>query len=254
MRNLRQRIDLLRELVQRDIRLRYKRSVLGVFWSLLNPLLQLLVFTLVFGVLLPLDIPNYPLFLFVGLLAWNWFQASLTEATGAIVDNRDLIRRPGFSTTILPAVAVTTNLVHYLMALPVLLVFLWLSDVPFTALVLLLPLILVVQFIVTLSLAYVLAALNVSFRDVRYLLGVALLLGFYLSPVFYNPEFIPPRLQAWYHLNPMVTLIESYRDVLLYGVMPQWGWLLLLAGAGLAALALGMGFFKRMSIHFAEEL
>ena len=108
---LRYQFDLLRELVLRDLRLRYKRS-LGVFWSLLNPLLQLLVFTLIFGIVLPLKIPNFPLFLFVGLLAWNWFQASLTEATGAIVDNRDLVRRPGFSTTILPVVPVTTNFIR----------------------------------------------------------------------------------------------------------------------------------------------
>jgi lipopolysaccharide transport system permease protein len=250
----RYQFDLLRELVLRDLRLRYKRSLLGVFWSLLNPLLQLLVFTLIFGVVLPLNIPNFPLFLFVGLLAWNWFQASLTEATGAIVDNRDLIRRPGFSTTILPVVPVTTNFIHYLIALPVLLLFLWLSRVPLSPLALMLPLVLAVQFVVTLSLAYVLAALHVSFRDVRYLLAVALLLGFYMTPVFYDSAAIPAAFQPLYHLNPLVTLIESYRDLLLYGNMPQWGWLVLLAFAGSLALWWGVRLFEHKSIHFAEEL
>lgn len=96
-RKLRYQYDVLRELVQRDLRLRYKRSLLGVFWSLLNPLLQLLVFTLIFGIVLPLKIPNFPLFLFVGLLAWNWFQASLTEATGSYRGQpRSLLQRPAF--------------------------------------------------------------------------------------------------------------------------------------------------------------
>jgi lipopolysaccharide transport system permease protein len=251
---LRYQFDVLRELVSRDLRLRYKRSVMGVLWSLLNPLLQLLVFTLIFGVILPLNIPNFPLFLFVGLLAWNWFQASLTEATGAIVDNRDLIRRPGFSTTILPLVPVTTNFIHLLIALPVLLVFLWWSKVPFSALAFTLPLVLAVQFVVTLSLAYVLAALNVSFRDVRYLLALALLLGFYMTPVFYDPAAIPAQYQALYHLNPLVTLIESYRDLLLYSTAPQWGLLGVVAVAGLLALWWGVRLFKHKSIHFAEEL
>jgi lipopolysaccharide transport system permease protein len=246
--------DLLGELVLRDMRLRYKRSLLGVLWSLLNPLLQLLVFSFIFGVVLPLNIPRFPLFLFVGLLSWNWFQASLLEATGAIVDNRDLIRRPGFPGAILPLVPVTTNFVHYLIALPVLLVFLWVGGVPFQLMALALPLVLAVQFLITLSLSYVVAALHVRFRDTRHLLGIALLLGFYLSPVFYDPGVIPTKYQVLYRLNPMVTLIESNRRLLMEGSLPQVGALLLIAGVGLAGLWLGLRIFNHMSVHFAEEL
>jgi lipopolysaccharide transport system permease protein len=252
---MRYKFDLLRELVLRDVRLRYKRSLLGVFWSLLNPLLQLLVFSLIFGIVLPLDIPNYPLFLFAGLLPWNWFQNSLIEGTGAIVDNRDLIRRPGFDGTILPFVSVTTNLIHFLIALPVLLIFLWWSGAPFNPWVVALPLVIAVQFVVTLSLAYVVASLYVYFRDVRYLLGIALMLGFYLSPVIYDSAAIPQALQPLYHLNPMVTLIESYRSLLLYDRgFPQAGALLVLGIVGLVALWLGLALFRRMNLHFAEEL
>ena len=96
--------DLLYELVARDLKLRYKRSVLGVAWSLLNPLMQLLVFAFVFGTVLPLGIPDYVIFLFTGILAWNWFHSSLLTATSTIVDNRDLVKRPGFPAAILPAV------------------------------------------------------------------------------------------------------------------------------------------------------
>lgn len=246
--------DLLSELVQRDMRLRYKRSLLGVLWSLLNPLLQLVVFTFIFGVVLPLNIPHFPLFLFTGLLAWNWFQSSLIEATGAIVDNRELIRRPGFPDAILPLVSVSTNFLHFLLALPVLLVFVAASGIPFRPIMLALPLVLAVQFLITLGLAYLLAALHVRFRDTRYLLGIALLLGFYISPVFYDASAIPPAYQAIYRLNPMVTLIEAYRAMLMEGVFPAPLQLLAWAAVGALVLLLGVRMFRHMSVHFAEEL
>jgi lipopolysaccharide transport system permease protein len=252
--NLRYLWDLLFELVQRDMRLRYKRSVLGVLWSLLNPLLQLLVFQFIFAVVLPLNIPRFPLFLYIGLLSWNWFQSALIEATGAIVDNRDLIRRPGFPSVILPLVPVTTNFVHFLIALPVLLAFLLFSGVPLRPLVLLLPLALAVQFVLTLCLAYVVAALHVQFRDTRYLLGIALLLGFYLSPVFYDPHSIPKAYQTLYHLNPMVTLIETYRYLLMEGNLPSLITLGIIAMVGATALLVVIRLFRQMSIQFAEEL
>jgi lipopolysaccharide transport system permease protein len=126
--------------------------------------------------------------------------------------------------------------------------------VPLTLFAFILPVVFAVQFVVTLALAYIVAALHVSFRDVRYVLAVALLLGFYLTPVFYDASAIPPALQPLYHLNPLVTLIESYRDLLLYGDMPQLHWLLVVAMGGVVALWWGVRLFKDMSVHFAEEL
>ena len=116
--------DLLREMVIRDMKLRYKRSVLGILWSLLNPLIQMLVFTFLSRGVLSLDIPNYPSFVFTGVLAWNWFQRALSLTAGAITGNRELIRRPGFPTAILPVATVATHLIHFLLALPILLLFL----------------------------------------------------------------------------------------------------------------------------------
>ena len=115
--------DLLLALVGRDLKVRYKRSVLGMAWSLVNPLAQLLVFVFVFGNVLDLGGPRYAALVFTGVLAWSWFASSITQGAGVIVDNRQLIRRPGFPSAILPVVAVCTNLLHFLLALPVLLVF-----------------------------------------------------------------------------------------------------------------------------------
>ena len=131
--------DLLRELVARDMKLRYKRSVLGIAWSLLHPLAQLLVFYFIFDLVLPLNIPNYPMFLFTGLLAWSWSQSALLQATIAIVENGDLIKRPGFPAAILPAVTVTSHLVHFLLALPLLLLLVVIGGSQVTDTILALP-------------------------------------------------------------------------------------------------------------------
>ncbi len=247
-------IDLLRELIVRDIKLRYKRSLLGIAWSLLNPLAQLLVFSLIFGFVLPLNIPNYASFLFTGLLAWNWFQASLYAATGAIVDNRELIRRPGFSAIILPIVSVATNFIHYLLALPILLVFLLINGISLNTAGLALPVIFAVQFLFTLSLSYLVATLHVTFRDTQYLLGIVLLLGFYLSPVFYDASAIPERFQMIYRLNPMVILIDAYRHILLEGQLPGGLELLALSLISAGLLWVSYRIFIGASAQFAEEL
>jgi len=246
--------DLLSELVRRDIRLRYRRSVLGVAWSLLNPLAQLLVFNFVFGRVLPLNIPNYPLFLFIGLILWNWFQSSLVSGTGAIVDNRDLIKRPGFPTGILPVVMVTTNFVHLLLALPVVLIFVMLNRIQLSPAIVILPVVFFVQFFLTLSLVYAAAATHVTFRDTQHLLGIFLLLGFYLSPIIYESSSMPVQVQPIYRLNPLVFLIESSREAIMKGEWPSISGLFLLFAVSACLLGFGYLVFKRASQRFVEEL
>jgi lipopolysaccharide transport system permease protein len=246
--------DLLAVLVGRDIKLRYKRSFLGLAWSLLNPLAQFLVLNFVFSTVLPLNIADYTPFLFTGLLAWNWFSTSLLLATNAIVENRDLIRRPGFPPAVLPLIAVVSNLIHFLLALPILAVFLLVSGEPPRLSVLWLPAIIAVQFLLSLSLSYFLATIQVTFRDTQYLLSVALLLGFYLTPVFYSLATVPARYHLAYQLNPMVHLLDAYRAALLgEGNLPL-GALAVISLAAALLLLVGYRVFMRASYHFAEEL
>lgn len=246
--------DLLRELVIRDLKLRYKRSMLGIAWSLLNPLAQLLVFTFVFTRVLPLDRPNFSSFLFCGLLAWTWFQSSLVGATGSITDNRELIRRPGFPVAILPVVRVTSDLLHFLLGLPILVGFLAMNGfVPSVAL-LALPLVIAAQFVLILSLAYIVATIHVTFRDTQYLLGVFLMLLFYVTPVFYGREAVPERFQTIYSLNPILQLIEGYRAIFLTGSFPDFVALGILGTVSGTLLYLGYRFFVNASWHFVEEL
>jgi lipopolysaccharide transport system permease protein len=246
--------DLLLTLVARDIKLRYKRSIMGIAWSLVTPLAQLAVFYLIFRVLLPVQVPNYMSFLFSGILVWSWFQMSLFQATTSVVDNRELIKRPGFPSAILPSITIATNLIHFLIALPILFVLVLFDGHLLTSAVLALPLVIAVQFIFTLSLAYFSATFYVSFRDTQYLLGVILNLMFFLTPIFYETNALPAKYQAIFRLNPMVQILEFYRAILFSGKPPEGQALLGLTVPAVGLLLLGYYFFKKTSDHFVNEL
>jgi lipopolysaccharide transport system permease protein len=246
--------DLLKELVVRDLKLLYKRSTLGVAWTLISPLLQLLVFTFVFRLVLLVNVPQYASFAFSGLLIWTWTQTSFFQATGLITGNRALIRQPGFPITILPIVTVTTGFIHFLLALPVLLFFLIFDGVHLTYNVAFLPILFALQFILTVSFAYPLAALNVTFRDTQHTLGVILQLMFYILPIFYDLNKVPEQFRSLFALNPLVTLLEAYRAVLIYGTQPNGRSLLILAILSGILFPLGYRVFQRQSERFVEEI
>ncbi|MBE9076937.1 ABC transporter permease [Romeria aff. gracilis LEGE 07310] len=246
--------DLLKSLVDRDLKLMYKRSTLGIAWTLINPLLQLLVFIFVFQLIIKIDIPQYSSYVFTGLLAWNWFQNSLFQATGIIIDSRPLIRQPGFPSVTLPVVVVTTGLIHFILALPVLVVFLLIDGVQLTPIVLCLPLLQLIQFGLTVTLSYFLAAVNVTFRDTQHTLGVLLQFLFYLTPIFYEIDSIPERFWYAYGLNPMVHIVTCYRQILIWGVQPDWLALVIIAGVTLILLPIGYRVFRRQSLRFVEEI
>lgn len=246
--------DLLRSLVDRDMKLMYKRSALGVAWTLISPLLQLLVFIFIFQIVIKIDIQQYSSYVFTGLLVWNWFQNSLFQATGIIISSRPLIRQPGFPAAILPTVVVTTGLIHFVLALPVLVVFLLIDGAILTPLVLILPLLQVIQFAVTVTMAYFLAALNVTFRDTQHTLNVLLQFLFYLTPIFYELDSIPDRYWFGYGLNPMVHIVTSYRQILVWGVPPDWLSLAIISGFTLVLLPVGYRLFKHQSRRFVEEI
>jgi lipopolysaccharide transport system permease protein len=246
--------DLLRSLVNRDMKLLYKRSFLGIAWTLINPLLQLAVFVFVFQVILPVDIPQYSSYVFIGILVWTWTQNTLYQATGVIISSRPLIRQPGFPVAILPIVIVTTGLVHFLLALPVLVVFLLIDQVELKPVLLVLPILQILQFALTVSISYFLAALNVTFRDTQHTLGVVLQLLFYLTPIFYDLKNIPGQYWKIYGLNPMVHIVTCYRQVLLWGVAPDWLALAIIAAITAVLLPIGYWVFKRQSARFVEEI
>ena len=252
-RSIRHQFDLLRELVSRDFKVRYKRSALGLGWSLLNPLFQLLIFSTVFTYILPLQIPNYPSFLFTGILVWSWFQGSLLSAATCIVENGGLLRQPRFPAAMLPLATIATSWLHFMLALPILIAGALISGNPAGGLWTL-PFIMAVQFLFTLALSYIVASVHVHFRDTQHILSIVLMLGFYLVPIFYRSDTVPDAVLPWYHLNPLVTILDAYHVAVLQGTSPDWLGLAIIAAGSCALLAASATLFVRASYKFVEEL
>ncbi|MEW6258870.1 MAG: ABC transporter permease [Thermodesulfobacteriota bacterium] len=214
--------DLILHLCRRNFLLRYKGSLLGVLWSLLVPFSQLLVLVFVFGKILPLQIEGYPAFVFTAILPWNWFSYCLSSAGALFIGNRDLMRIPTFDPMILVVVDVLVNLLLFILFLPILLAILFFYDRTFTSAIAVLPMILGIQTTLIVGLSLIVATLNVFYRDVQYIITVALMLLFYLTPVFYAARNLNDRYQWVFHLNPMAVLIDSYRSILYWGYLPSW--------------------------------
>lgn len=246
--------DLLRELVVRDFKVRYQRSLLGIGWSWVKPLSQLIVFLFLFGTVLPLAIPHYASYLFAGVLAWSWFGSAVAAAAKSITANPELVRRPGFPVRVLPVLVVMNDAIHFLLALPILLVVAtWdtgFSGAPLAAL----PVVLIVQFLFTLSLSYWIAACHVRFRDTQDAVGVLLMMAFYITPVFYRAENLHAGYEMLNRFNPMAQIIGAYRAILIEHSAPDFPSLLAVVALSAVLMAVGMMIFDKLSASFVEDL
>jgi lipopolysaccharide transport system permease protein len=251
--------DLLANLVRRDLAVRYKRSALGFLWSFLNPLLMMLVFSIVFMVVKPLSVRSYPLFVLAGLLPWIFLTGSLSGAVRSITSNANLIDKVYFPRELLPLSVVLSNLVNFLFSLAVFLPLAWVLGANFSAWTLALPLVILVQLILVTGLSLLLAAVNVYYRDAELVLDVALTAWFFLTPIFYELELLPNQflgIDIWrliYTLNPMATLITDYRYIMLYEY-PIIRHTLVSLVTGLVLLTVGWVIFRRLAPNFSEEV
>jgi ABC-type polysaccharide/polyol phosphate export permease len=258
--------DLIRNLVVGEVKTRYKNSVLGFVWSLLNPLAMMLVFTVVFGVLWPNEqVENFPIFLLCGLLPWNFFAASVISSLNSVVSNGNLIKKVYFPREVLPIAAVLAQLVNFLLALVVLFAALIIFRSHFSPWLWTLPLIILIQTCFSLGIGLVLSTLQVFYRDTQLVMEVVMLAWFFLTPVFYRAEQLPatysiggfenlPVQRILYILNPMASLINVYRDLLYFGYRTDIDFFTRTALTALLALGVGYWFFTRYSDRFGEEV
>jgi len=263
--------DLLRHralvgvLVARELKARYRGSVLGFLWSLLNPLLMLAVYTVVFQLIFPARSPStspYALFLFCGLLPWNWLSASLTDASASLVVHGPLLKKVLFPAEVLPTVAVLAQGVHFLLALPVLGLGLALGaagvfgpTVALTPALLQVPLLIVLQGLFLLGAAYFLAGLTVHFRDVKDLLGTGLTLWFFGTPILYAlPDISSPGLRGLLAWNPAAPLFAAWHDALFYGRWVGGGEWARVVAIALLVFLLGYLFFARLRDSYPEAV
>jgi len=226
MKNFTHHRDLILNLARRNFILAYKGSTLGILWSALLPLSQLLVLVFVFRRILPLGIEDFPAFVFAALLPWNWFSNSINSASNIFLVNRDLMRQPHFAPRTLVVVDALTNLLTYLISLPILLALLTLHGRGVTISLLFFPLLVLIQGILIVGLSLIIATLNVFYRDVAHIVSVAVMLLFWFTPVFYQSKIVPEKYHFLYTLNPMAVLVESYRAVF-FGTPLEWSSLLL---------------------------
>lgn len=245
--------ELVLHLASRELRSSHRRTALGWSWPLLVQLVQLAVLAFVFQRIIPLGIDDYPTFVFSGLVFWSWFRSGLVRASTSITDNVPLVLEPRTPRLALPLVALAVATFDLLVALPVLLALIA-ANGQIHAEWAFLPAVLVVQAVMMAGLAFLLAAAHVYVRDVAPMLGVTLLILFYVTPVFYPFDAVPHAYRWLFNLNPAAVLIEVYRSILIEGALPTLGRMLPLSLASAATLWLGWLVFRRLQPGFADEL
>lgn len=265
LRNLYRYRVLIHSLVVRELKARYRGSFLGFFWSFFNPLLLLTVYTIVFNYILPnraLTTQPYALFLFIGLLPWTWFSSALLESSNVIIAGGNLIKKIIFPAEVLPFVSVLSNLVHFLLGTPILLLFMLIYKVPLTWYALYFPLIIFIQLILTLGFALWISSLSVHFRDIKDILANLLTLWFFCTPIIYplqftavqDSEFLSRVFKYVLYVNPVSYIMDAYHQTIFYGKNPDSYHLGIVFGASLVLFFSGYYVFDRLRDSFAEEV
>ena len=246
--------EFLKTSIKKEFRGKYKKSFLGVLWSFINPLLQLLVYALVFPYILRVEVENYTMFLVVALIPWNFFNATIAQSTSTIIASSGILKKVYFPRIILPISNVTSNLINYLISCIIVVIALLVSGIGISEYILFLPLLIFIQYIISLAFSMLLSSITVYIRDLEYFVSVLLMLWFYLTPVVYTSESIPAQFLSIYNMNPMVPLINGYRDILYNKVMPDINSLTVLLGVSFILLIIGYAVFNKFEKKFAEEL
>src|SRR5512137_160332 len=249
---------LIQSLVARELKARYRGSALGFFWSFINPLLLLLVYSFVFEVVMPGRAAEkpYSLFLFCGLLPWTWFSSSVLESASVLISGGNLIKKVLFPAEVLPIVTVLANMVHFLLGLPILVAFLVYYKAPLQVSELVwFPVVVLVQLVLSLGLALIVSALTVHFRDLKDILSNLVTFWFFATPIIYSMQDAPPIGKTFLNMNPFTHLAVSYQEILFYpGNYGHWKWLLALGVASCALFLVGYYLFNRLRDTFAEEV
>lgn len=247
--------EMLKGLIQKTLRSRYKGSFLGFLWTFVNPLLQLAVYATIFPIILKVQLPNYAIFLFVALLPWTEFVTSINGGLNCVIENASLVKKIYFPRMILPISVAATYTIDYIYCLPILIAALLISKVPITIFILFLPVVIFVQFLFTSSFCLIISSINVRFRDLQQVVGILTLAWLYFTPILYDISFVPQAYRKILFIcNPMAGIMGAYRDVMFYGKMPD---LFAFSASVIASIILffiGYFIFHKLERKFAEDL
>ena len=251
--------EMIFSLVRKDLRGRYKGSVLGFLWTFINPLLQLVVYTIVFSVIMRASYEQYYLFLFVALVPWMFFSSSVTDGASSILREKDMVKKIYFPREVLPIATVTSAFVNMILTFIVVfgVVIIAGRGIHIHAM-LCLPIVMIVEYILCLGIGLIVSALTVYLRDLQYILGIVVMALQYMTPVMYGADMVenanvPQILKTIFNLNPMTPIINIYRQILYYKEIPDLSTLLVAIITGVVFVILGAIIFRRLQRGFAEE-
>ena len=242
--------ELIWALAMKELRVRYKRSVLGFVWALLNPLLMMIVLTLVFGTIMRFSIDHYAIFLLSMLLPWTFFAQALTYSVESVVGNADLLKKVHIAKVVFPVAAVVSNIVNFLLSLIPLALLVLVLRFPLHWTWIYLPVPMLGLFLFTLGTSLFLAAINVFFRDISHIIQIILSAWFYFSPIIYSLDFIPAKHRWLFKLNPMLYVLNGFRLSIYYGLLPQLTSVAMSLACGVAAVLIGYSVFRRYQESF----
>ncbi len=246
--------EMLFNQVKKDLRTRYKGSVLGFLWTFVNPLLQLIVYSVVFSLIMRVTVENFTVYLFIGLTPWMFFAGALQGSSSSIIANKDLVKKIYFPRIIIPLSVATGVFMNLVFTMPIVFLALMVSGIGFSWYVLLLPLIMILEYLFVIGMCLIISSFNVFFRDLEHILSIVIMAWFYFTPIVFTMEMVPKNLQHLFYLNPMTAIIGAYRDILYYQRMPNWTNLGAILFFSVTTLILGYSMFQKLQKSFVEEL
>ena len=255
MTNLYSYRQLLKSNVQKEIRGKYKGSFLGVLWSFVNPLLMTLVYAIVFPLILKNTADHYVTYLVVGILPWNYFTTVISQGTSTILSNGGILKKVYFPREILPISVNLSGIINFMISCLVIALFLIFSGIGFSWFIVFLPLIMAIEFLLLQGIIFITSAINVYVRDSEYIINFLISMLFYATPILYSSDmFIGSAIEVVVKYNPIAVIINGYRDILYYQVMPNFGMLAIVFGISVVLFYLGLRVFRKLEKGFAEEL
>ncbi len=246
--------EFLNTSIKKEIRGKYKKSFLGILWSFLNPLLMLMVYAIIFPIILKSPEKNYVMFLMTALIPWTFFTTVVTQGASTIIANGNILKKVYFPREILPISTVTSGLVNFLISCIIIFVFLVFTGIGFSKYLLLLPFVILIEYLFLLGIVFILSSVTVYLRDLEHIIGVVIQALFYGTPIVYSLSTIPENFLWVFRLNPMAYIVQGYRDILYYQTMPDLKGLFFILALSLGLVIIGYQIFNRLQKNFAEEL
>ncbi len=246
--------ELLKTSIKKEVRSKYKNSFLGVLWSFLNPLLQIIVYTIIFSLILKNKQEHYAIFLCSGLIPWTFFSTAVNKSAFTFIENGNIIKKVFFPREIIPISVVTAETINFLISTMIILGFTIFGGIGISKYIIFYPIVLIAQYLIIIAISLVISSICVYFRDLQHFIGVILQLLFYAAPIVYSVDSIPGEYQWILKYNPMTYIINAYRNIFYYQNSIEVKPLIIMIFLGIISCVIGYAVFYKLQKRFAEEL